>query len=90
MDAKHQEKSPAAPAEPPVIAATPPAIDSEERRRKPPPEILPDDTPGRPRHEDFLPFFQLPGESAEPGGAEINVPPSPNALPPSSATYRQR
>ncbi len=47
------------------------------------PSIIPDDMRPRVRTEEFLPFFQLPGPAAP-------TPPSPDAVPPSSATYRQK
>ncbi len=55
--------------------------------------ILPDDTRPSTRHEDFLPFFQLPGTNPD-----VNIfvpgiptrPPAPGPLPPSSATYQQK
>ncbi|HVU25860.1 MAG TPA: hypothetical protein VHE13_17145 [Opitutus sp.] len=87
-DPDHQDKPPAAPAEPGIVAATPP--DTDDKRKKLPPAIIPDDTPVRPRHEDFLPFFQFPGQSAEPDAPGLNVPPAPSTLPASSATYQQR
>jgi len=56
--------------------------------------ILPDDTRAKVQSQDFLPLFRFPGNSSSvedvtviaPG---IPVPPAPNSLPPSSATYRQ-
>jgi len=56
--------------------------------------ILPDDTRPRVQSQDFLPLFRFPGTSSAneeisviaPG---IPVPPAPNSLPPSSATYQQ-
>jgi hypothetical protein len=56
--------------------------------------ILPDDTRSKVQSQDFLPLFRFPGTS---GSAEdvsviipgVPVPPAPNSLPPSSATYRQ-
>jgi hypothetical protein len=56
--------------------------------------ILPDDTRAKVQSRDFLPLFRFPGGSSSvedvtviaPG---IPVPPAPNSLPPSSATYRQ-
>ncbi len=47
------------------------------------PSIIPDDMRPRVRTEEFLPFFQLPGPSSP-------APQSPDAVPPSSATYRQK
>ncbi|HEX2861167.1 MAG TPA: hypothetical protein VHN79_05990 [Lacunisphaera sp.] len=56
--------------------------------------ILPDDTRARVQSQDFLPLFRFPGNSHStedvtviaPG---VPVPPVPNSLPASSATYRQ-
>jgi hypothetical protein len=56
--------------------------------------ILPDDTRTKVQSQDFLPLFRFPGGSGSvedvtviaPG---VPTPPSPNSLPPSSATYRQ-
>ena len=64
--------APAAPRPAPVPAA-------------PPAPILPDDLQPRVRLEDFLPFFEPPGRTAEPPRA-----PAPSAQPPSSAIYRQQ
>jgi hypothetical protein len=55
--------------------------------------ILPDDTPKPVQPQDFLPLFRFPGSGySEPDvilPAGVPVPPTPNAMPPSSATYRQ-
>jgi len=67
---------------------------SEKRPALKPLPILPDDTRPRVQSQDFLPLFRFPGTSSAneeisviaPG---IPVPPSPNSLPPSSATYQQ-
>jgi len=56
--------------------------------------ILPDDTRSKVQSQDFLPLFRFPGGSGSvedvtviaPG---VPVPPAPNSLPPSSASYRQ-
>jgi hypothetical protein len=48
------------------------------------PSIIPDDMRPRVRTEEFLPFFQLPGATAP----TPPPPESPDAVPPSSATYR--
>ena len=58
---------------------------------KAPPAILPDDARPAVRPEDFLPYFQIPGQ---PGGVNLLVPvprgaPGPAQLPPSTATYTQ-
>ncbi len=50
------------------------------------PSIIPDDIRPRVRMEEFLPFFQLPGPAAPTAPA----PESPDTVPPSSATYRQK
>jgi hypothetical protein len=59
--------------------------------KAPPPSILPDDARPAIRPEDFLPYFQIPGQ---PGGVNLLVPvprdaPGSAPLPPSSATYTQ-
>ena len=59
--------------------------------KAPPPSLLPDDARPAIRPEDFLPYFQIPGQS---GGVNLLVPvprgaPAPAPLPPSSATYTQ-
>lgn len=61
---------------------------------KTPAAILPDDTRPKVRAEDFLPFFQFPGNTPANGDVTV-VAPVPNAptaapLPASSATYRQQ
>jgi hypothetical protein len=48
--------------------------------------ILPDDVPSQVHPEDFLPYFQLPGDSVGPQAA----PAAPRTIPPSSATYTQQ
>lgn len=77
----------------PVAIAPPPA--PKEATTEPPPapapaktneptlRILPDDARPAPRPEDFLPFFQFPGNND-------NSARSPGPLPPSSATYQQK
>lgn len=77
------------------VSSTPEQLPSTENRpaTKALP-ILPDDTRSKVQSQDFLPLFRFPGTS---GSAEdVNViipgapvPPVPNSLPPSSATYRQ-
>lgn len=79
----------------PAPTSTPEPTPSPEAR---PPikalPILPDDTRTKVQSQDFLPLFRFPGSSASvedvtvitPG---VPVPPTPNSLPPSSATYRQ-
>jgi hypothetical protein len=66
----------------------------EEQPKTKPLPILPDDTRARVQSQDFLPLFRFPGTSSAneeisviaPG---IPVPPAPNSLPPSTATYQQ-
>ena len=73
----------------------PPAITQEFKvisEKKTPSAIIPDDIPSRTKHEDFLPFFQFPGQS---GNVTIAIPAPdqpapPPRLPRSSATYQQR
>lgn len=73
------------PVEPPVPAA-PPAADPAPAKSTPaPPPILRDDLQPRVRIEDFLPFFEPPGRSPESARAR-----APDAIPPSTATYRQQ
>lgn len=59
-----------------------------------PAAILPDDTRPKVRAEDFLPFFQFPGNTPANGDVTVvaPVPTAPTAapLPASSATYRQQ
>lgn len=59
-----------------------------------PAAILPDDTRPKVRAEDFLPFFQFPGNTPANGDVTVvaPVPAAPTAapLPASSATYRQQ
>ncbi|MBX3739029.1 MAG: hypothetical protein KF715_20245 [Candidatus Didemnitutus sp.] len=61
---------------------------------KTPAAILPDDTRPKVRAEDFLPFFQFPGNTPANGDVTVvaPVPSAPTAapLPASSATYRQQ
>ncbi len=57
-------------------------------------ELLPDEAHPQVRPEDFLPFFQVPGSTRQPGSVSLIVPlspapPAPPAQPPSSATYIQ-
>lgn len=74
------------PAPLPAPVSAPPAHPVAPPKRVPP-RILPDD--GRPmiRPEDILPYFEIPGSR----DVTILAPtaPSPNAIPPSSATYTQ-
>ena len=61
---------------------------------KSPPAILPDAARPSVRPEDFLPYFQIPGSARQPSDVTLLVPaapsaPTPNAIPPSSATYTQ-
>jgi hypothetical protein len=61
---------------------------------KAPAQILPDDSRPAVRPEDFIPYFQIPGSARHPADVTLLVPvpkapPSPGALPPSSATYTQ-
>lgn len=79
---------PAAPAAPETEPAPAPAQVTPKPTpvpATPPPPILPDDLQPRVRLEDFLPFFESPGPTAEPPRA-----PAPAAQPPSSVTYRQQ
>ncbi|MBK8858572.1 MAG: hypothetical protein IPN11_13110 [Opitutaceae bacterium] len=78
---------PAAPAAPETEPAPAPAQVTPKPAPVPatPPPILPDDLQPRVRLEDFLPFFESPGPTAEPPRA-----PAPAAQPPSSVTYRQQ
>jgi hypothetical protein len=77
----------AAAATPPETAAPPP---SPVKRDRSPLSILPDDMPSAPRAEDFLPFFQFPGGGKSTGARSPARAPSPDQLPPSSATYEQK
>ena len=55
--------------------------------------ILPDDTPKPVQSQDFLPLFRFPGNgNSEPDvlmAPSVPIPPEPNTMPQSSATYRQ-
>jgi hypothetical protein len=78
------------PTPPDLTSKTPAAVVTEVHSSSPPdesqPSIIPDDIRPRVRMEEFLPFFQLPGPSAP----TPPVPASPDTVPPSSATYRQK
>jgi hypothetical protein len=85
-----EAKTPTLPAESPE--ATPPA--EKPHPTVQPLPIIPDDTRAKVQSQDFLPLFRFPGKSG--AGEDVTVvapgiptPPSPNSLPPSSATYRQ-
>jgi len=70
---------------------TPPAANAAPTPKVKP--ILPDDTPKPVQSQDFLPLFRFPGNgSSEPDvllAPSVPVPPTPNTMPQSSATYRQ-
>lgn len=86
-DAPDVTGSPESPASSPSDAPSA----SVPKEKSPPPAILPDDTRPRVRAEDFLPFFQFPGSTANPNDVTLApIPPAPGRQPPSSATYRQQ
>jgi hypothetical protein len=91
--------TPPMPFDKPAIAEVPsePTAEVSDSPARPPTKalpILPDDTRAKVQSRDFLPLFRFPGNSSSvedvtviaPG---VPVPPAPNSLPPSSATYRQ-
>lgn len=89
------EKTPTVPTGPEETPmATDPAVTPATRPPAKALPILPDDTRTKVQAQDFLPLFRFPGGSGSvedvtviaPG---VPVPPAPNSLPPSSATYRQ-
>lgn len=67
-------------------SASPPPDEKAEPAANAPEPILPDEYRKRVRIEDFLPYFQPPGQTFQP--AEPARPPGPAPLPPSSATYK--
>ncbi len=72
---------------PAVPEETPPVAEPVDNSGKKPVSILPDDTRREIREEDVLPYFQVPrGRSVFAPG----MPSEPQALPESSATYRQQ
>jgi hypothetical protein len=75
---------------PPATPATKPDAVAPAPKVKP---ILPDDTPKPVQSQDFLPLFRFPGNgNSEPDvllAPSVPVPPVPNTMPQSSATYRQ-
>lgn len=89
----------------PVVPAAPPrpelppetaklAAATVAPARPAPPPILPDDSQPSVRPEDFLPYFQVPGSSRQPGDVNVIAPAYRGATgsipaPPSSATYTQ-
>lgn len=86
---------PSAPNPAPVVSGPPPAARPAPAAATTPPPILPDETRAKVRPEDFLPFFQFPGNANQADGVTVAVPatltpPAPGNQPPSSATYRQQ
>lgn len=80
------ETAPAAitpPLTPKAATTETPPVPAPARTNESTLSILPDDTRPAPRPEDFLPFFQFPGNNSGPVR-------SPGPLPPSSATYQQK
>ncbi len=83
--------------EAPIVPESTEAHASLAKQSEPQPKalpILPDDTRRKVKSQDFLPLFRFPGSSGSPEDVTVIVPgvptpPTPNALPPSSATYRQ-
>jgi translation initiation factor IF-2 len=73
-----QQKTLPAPASSTRAAGQPASPDSAQ------PSIIPDEMRPRVRPEEFLPFFQLPGQ----GAPSAPAPNPPATLPPSTATYR--
>ena len=74
------------PATAPVAPVTENTNPPEKANASSPLPILPDDTRPKVKAEDFLPFFQFPGNSTN----DAPTPPAPGRQPPSSATYRQQ
>jgi len=73
----------------PAPAAKPEAKDAPaEPAKATPPAIIPDDVRPPVHPEDFLPYFQIPGSTRQPGDMTPTAP-APGPLPPSSATYIQ-
>jgi hypothetical protein len=89
-NARGEDEAPVTEIDPPVknAAAPPPA-------KTPPRAILPDETRAKVRPEDFLPFFQVPGNPRQANEVNVIMPanaltsPAPGTLPPSTATYTQ-
>jgi|CXWL01.1.fsa_nt_gi hypothetical protein len=75
---------PATPEQKAAPAEVPSASTGPDQTSAAPLTILPDDTRPAPRPEDFLPFFQFPGNNP---GSSVRA---PGPLPPSSATYQQK
>jgi len=83
MATRAPEETPAATVKPESKVTEAPAAPAKGA-----PAILPDDARPQVHPEDFLPYFQIPGATRQPGDV-TPVAPAPAPLPPSSATYTQ-
>lgn len=78
----------------PVVESKPPAPVAPPPDTKTPAPILPDNVRPAVHAEDFLPYFQIPGNARQPSDITVFTPgassaPTPAPIPPSSATYTQ-